>query len=146
MPFTLHAGEAAGAESVEQALNFGASRIGHGVRSIQSEGVMRKLIGSRTPLEMCPCSNLQTKTVQHLQDYPLRTFLERGVVATLNSDNMTVSQTDVKNEFRVLEADYQLSKEEAQQLLFNAIEAAFISNQDKKALLNEVQQRYPTLL
>ncbi|VEI46812.1 adenosine deaminase [Actinobacillus equuli] len=96
VPFTLHAGEAAGAESVEQALNFGASRIGHGIRSIQSESVMRKLIGSRTPLEMCPCSNLQTKTVQCLQDYPLRTFLERGVVATLNSDNMTVSQTNVK--------------------------------------------------
>lgn len=142
VPFPLHAGEAAGAESVEQALNFGASRIGHGVRSIQSEVVMRKLI----PLEMCPCSNLQTKTVQHLQDYPLRAFLERGVVATLNSDNMTVSQTDVRNEFQLLEADYQLTKEEAQQLLFNAIEAAFLSKQDKKALLSEIQQRYPTLL
>ncbi|WP_018651196.1 adenosine deaminase [Actinobacillus capsulatus] len=146
VPFTLHAGEAAGAESVEQALNFGASRIGHGIRSIQSESVMRKLIGSRTPLEMCPCSNLQTKTVQHLRDYPLRTFLERGVVATLNSDNMTVSQTNVQNEFHLLETDYQLTKEEALQLLFNAVEAAFLSKQDKKALLSEIQQRYPTLL
>ncbi|WGE31194.1 adenosine deaminase [Actinobacillus genomosp. 2] len=146
VPFTLHAGEAAGAESVEQALNFGALRIGHGVRSIQSETVMCQLINTRTPLEMCPCSNLQTKTVQHLKDYPLRTFLKRNVVATLNSDNMTVSQTNVKNEFQLLESDYQLTKEEAQQLLCNVIEAAFLYKQDKTALLNEIQQRYPALL
>ncbi|WP_150538324.1 adenosine deaminase [Actinobacillus vicugnae] len=145
VPFTLHAGEAAGAESVALALNFGASRIGHGVRAIQSETVMHRLIADRTPLEMCPCSNLQTKTVQHLQDYPLRAFLQRDVVATLNSDNMTVSQTNVQHEFHVLQTDYQLTEEEAKQLLLNAVEATFLSLQEKKALLHKIHQRHPEL-
>ncbi|AAP95347.1 adenosine deaminase [[Haemophilus] ducreyi] len=146
VPFTIHAGEAAGPESVQQALDFGATRIGHGIRAIESETVMKQLIDKRTPLEMCPCSNLQTKTVAQLADYPLRTFLMRGVVATLNTDNMTVSQTCIQQEYRLLAEQYQLSISEAKQLLLNSIAAAFLSNEDKKALLAHIQQRYPQLI
>lgn len=145
VPFTIHAGEAAGAESVQQALDLGVSRIGHGIRSIESESVMAQLISKATPLEMCPCSNLQTKTVQHLKDYPLRTFLTRGVVATLNTDNMTVSQTSLQQEYHLLEQEYELSAVEAKQLMLNSIAATFLPAEEKVALLNNIQQRYPQL-
>ena len=62
IPFTIHAGEAAGAENVQQAINLGASRIGHGIRAVESEQVMSDLAIKNIAVEMCPCSNLQTKS------------------------------------------------------------------------------------
>lgn len=139
VPFTLHAGEAAGAESVQQALLLGAKRIGHGVRACESEAVMSQLVTQKIPLEMCPCSNLQTKTVADLNQYPLRNFLQRGILATLNTDNMTVSQTSVAQEFALLEQAYQLTENEAKQLLENAINAAFLSAEEKAQLRQKIQ-------
>ena len=142
VPFTIHAGEAAGAENVAQALDLGAKRIGHGIRAAESEDVMQRLSVDRVALEMCPCSNLQTKAIKNLHDYPLRTFLIKGILATLNTDNMTVSQTYIQQEFRLLEADYQLKEEEAKKLLKNAIQVAFLNERDKQALQAYIMQRY----
>lgn len=142
VPFTIHAGEAAGAENVKQALDLGAKRIGHGIRAAESETVMQCLAVERIALEMCPCSNLQTKAIANLKDYPLRKFLVKGILATLNTDNMTVSQTQIKQEFELLEQDYQLSEQEAKQLLENAVQAAFLSDGDKQALREYIKQRY----
>lgn len=134
VPFTIHAGEAAGADNVQQAIDLGASRIGHGIRAAESERVMQNLATKRIGVEMCPCSNLQTKAIDKLENYPLRTFLMKGIIATLNTDNMTVSQTQVRQEFELLARDYRLTEIEAQRLLENAIEAAFLSDEDKAKL------------
>lgn len=82
VPFTIHAGEAAGPESIWKALEFGALRIGHGVRAAEDERLMEELIRRGTVLEMCPTSNLQTKAVRSLSEYPLRTYLDRGIKVT----------------------------------------------------------------
>ena len=63
VPFTIHAGEAAGPASIRKAVEFGAARIGHGVRAIEDEELMELLASREIPLEMCPISNLQTKAV-----------------------------------------------------------------------------------
>ena len=146
IPFTIHAGEAAGSENVQQALDLGAKRIGHGIRAAESDSVMQNLSAQKVAVEMCPFSNLQTKAITNLQDYPLRTFLMKGILATLNTDNMTVSQTCIQQEFRLLESDYQLREEEAKQLLKNAIQAAFLNERDKQALQSYITQRYSLTL
>lgn len=125
VPFTIHAGEADGPESIRAALKFGAARIGHGVRAIEDGELMEELAGRGTILEMCPTSNLQTKAVKRLSDYPLREYLRRGIKATVNSDNMTVSDTWVGREFGLLFREYALTEEEACQLRKNAEEAVF---------------------
>ena len=86
---------------------------------------MEELAGRGTILEMCPTSNLQTKAVKRLSDYPLREYLRRGIKATVNSDNMTVSDTWVGREFGLLFREYALTEEEACQLRKNAEEAVF---------------------
>ena len=141
IPFTIHAGEAAGAENVQQAINLGASRIGHGIRAVESEQVMSDLAIKNIAVEMCPCSNLQTKAIDNLKNYPLRTFLQKGIMATLNTDNMTVSQTEIKQEFELLESDYQLTEFEAKKLLNNAINASFLSIEDKIALKTYIKMK-----
>ena len=121
----LHAGEADGPESIWKALEFGAVRIGHGVRAAEDEKLMEELARRGIVLEMCPSSNLQTKAVTRLSDYPLREYLRRGIKATVNSDNMTVSDTWVGREFALLAQEYGLTRAEAEVLLKNARDAAF---------------------
>ncbi len=125
VPFTIHAGEADGAQSIRKALEFGALRIGHGVRAIEDEELMEELAERGCILEMCPSSNLQTKAVRSLSEYPLRTYLDRGIKVTVNSDNMTVSDTWVGKEFALLSQEYGLTEDEAGKLLENAEKAAF---------------------
>ena len=122
IPFTIHAGEAAGADSIWEALELGASRIGHGTAAVNDEALMRELAKRGTVIEMCPTSNIQTGAVKSIYDYPLRTFLSHNMKVTINSDNMTVSDTDVTKEFELLENKLSLTQEEKNILMKNAEE------------------------
>lgn len=137
VPFTLHAGEAAGPESVRQALELGAQRIGHGVRAIEDPALVEELARRQVPLELCPTSNLQTKAVASLVDYPVREYLRRGLRATLNTDNMTVSRTTLREEYEKLD----LTPRERDQLLENAVAASFLPPAAKAALGQRVRER-----
>lgn len=123
VPFTIHAGEAAGPESIWTALKFGAKRIGHGVRCLEDERLVDYLREHEIPLEVCPTSNFQTRVVEGT--YPLKKMLEKGLCVTLNTDNMTVSDTTLEKEFRVAENVLGLSEAEIQKLKDNSVKAAF---------------------
>lgn len=122
---TIHAGEADGPESVWKALEFGAKRIGHGVRSIEDEALVGELVRKQIPLEMCPTSNLNTAMFETLKDYPLVKLMEAGVKVTINTDNMSVSNTTIKNEFEKIIETFNLSKEQVEKIIANSKEASF---------------------
>lgn len=138
IPFTIHAGEAAGADSIRQALLFGAQRIGHGVRAEEDAEITELLLQRGIPLEMCPISNQQTKAVQNIDDYPLRRYLQQGMTVTVNTDNMVVSGTTIPTEFAFLRDNLALTAEEAQQLLKNSVTAAFLTADEKAELLKKL--------
>lgn len=138
IPFTIHAGEAAGPESIWAALSFGAKRIGHGVRSVEDPALVRALAENKVTLELCPTSNLQTKAVRNISDFPVRQLLRSGISATINTDNMMVSGTDIKKEFHMLKTELGLTAEEEIKLISNAAEAAFLPDTQKKALQEAV--------
>ena len=140
VPFTLHAGEADGPDSVWQALKLGASRIGHGVRSKEDPELVKYLREHRVPLELCPTSNLQTKAVPDLEHFPLREYLKEGLLATVNTDNMTVSRTTLAGEFELLRSAG-LMEEEYHTLLHNSVEAAFLPTEEKAALKDALNTR-----
>lgn len=125
LPFTIHAGEAAGAESIWKAIEFGAKRIGHGVRCLEDEQLLTYLREHQIPLELCPSSNLQTKAVQG--KYPLKELLEQGLCVTINTDNMTVSDTTLEKEFDFVKTVCGLSKEQLDTIKENAKRAAFVN-------------------
>ena len=135
VPFTLHAGEAAGPESVWQALELGAARIGHGVRAGEDPRLVEELARRRVPLELCPTSNLQTKAVPDLARFPLKEYLAQGVAATVNTDNMTVSRTTLAQEL----ASLRLSPQERRAVLLHSAEAAFLPPAQKAALRQAVE-------
>lgn len=138
LPFTLHAGEAAGPESVYAALEMGAARIGHGVRAGEDPGLLQKLAAAQVPLELCYTSNLQTKAVPAPQDFPLRRYLAQGVCCTVNTDNMAVSGTTLWEEYHRL-TGLGVTPEEKLALLQNACQAAFLPEPEKQRLASQTQ-------
>jgi adenosine deaminase len=136
---TVHAGEAAGPDSVRQALDpvegLGASRIGHGVRSIEDPGLVDLLARRGIFLEVCPTSNVQTSTVASYAEHPLGKFLERGVRATLNTDDPSISGIDLAHEYRVARDELGLGDDDLARLQKNAVDAAFLTPDERKALL-----------
>jgi adenosine deaminase len=142
VPFTIHAGEADGAESVRAAVRMGAARIGHGVRSFEDENLMDELAKSGIPLELCPTSNLQTVVFDELSSYPLRRFIEKGICITLNSDNRSVSATDAHRELELVGEEFSLTREEKRVLLQNSVRAAFASDEIKAELDRMIAEFY----
>lgn len=123
VPFTIHAGEADGPESIWTALKFGARRIGHGVRCLEDEKLVEYLREHRIPLEVCPTSNFQTKAVKG--EYPLKKMLEKGLCVTLNTDNTTVSGTSLEKEFSLAVNTLGLTEKEIERLKENAEKSRF---------------------
>ena len=139
---TIHAGEACGSSEVELAINeLHAKRIGHGVHfDINFENV--KLATEKgITFEFCPTSNLQTTSLEDYEHVPLRVFDRYGIKVTINSDNMTVSNTTVLQEYRHLFKVFKLQKFEVRHLLMNSINAAFIDFNKKQVLMRELDQR-----
>lgn len=138
IPFTIHAGEAAGALSVKSAITLGASRIGHGVRAKEDEEVVNELAKRKIPLEICPKSNLDTKTIASIKDLPINEFMSKGVIVTINTDDMTVSNTLLKDEYKLL---YENGITEAQlrQIACNSINYAFLEKKEKERLLSYLE-------
>lgn len=141
VPYTIHGGEAAGPESVREALEIGAKRIGHGVHALGDNALLALLAEKQIPLEMCPTSNLHTKAVKSLAEYPVREFLRRGVRATINTDNPGISRTTVENEFAALTREAGLTASETRALLHNAAGAAFLPPEKREALKKKIDER-----
>lgn len=126
IPFTIHAGEAAGPESIWRALEFGASRIGHGVRCIEDGALVDYLARYEIPLEVCPTSNMQTRVFGSGEEYPIKELLQSGVRVTLNTDNMTVSNTSVYREKELIKTRFNITDEEIERMEEYSEEAAFL--------------------
>lgn len=138
VPIVIHAGEAAGAESIWHALELGAVRIGHGIHALEDERLMCELKQKKIYLEMCYSSNLQIKTVGCAADYPLLRFMSAGIGVTLNTDNLTVSGTDLKREYAAVQKQFGLSDDTLRDIALNSVDAAFITNAQKDALRKRI--------
>jgi adenosine deaminase len=131
-----HAGEAAGAASVRQAvLELGVERIGHGIRAVEDPAVLDLLAERRVPLEVCPTSNLHTSTVPDYRSHPLPALLRRGIACTLNTDDPSISGIDLAHEYRVAAEELGLSPAEIRRMQETALEAAFLTPAERAELL-----------
>lgn len=124
---TVHAGEAAGAESVWDAIRLlGAERIGHGIRASEDPELLEFLLDRRIGLECCPTSNVQTSTVPDYASHPLKKFLEMGLLATINTDDPGISGIDLDYELNHAASAVGLSPELVAKAQANAAEIAFV--------------------
>lgn len=139
---TIHAGEAAGPESIWQALReLGAERIGHAVSAPRDPELINYLFDHRIPIESNLTSNVQTSTVKDYASHPLKFFLEKGLIATINTDDPGISAIDLHHEYDCAERLLGLSEHQIQQAQRNAFEAAFLSKGEKETLLEKCRNR-----
>ena len=132
---TIHAGEAASAQNVIDAINIlKAQRIGHGVRIKDMKDAYDLVKKTGVVLEMCPTSNIQTKAIECLNKYPLYDFYKDGIKLSINTDNRTISNIDLSNEIKVISDEFNMSKEKYKDIYLNTIDAIFADESTKKWL------------
>lgn len=141
IPFTIHAGEASGKESIKTAIEMGAKRIGHGLNYEGNSEIINLLKKNKIALEMCPTSNIQTKAITDFKNYPLFKLYKMGIMTTINTDNRTVSNTNLTKEYELLLSNFDLKIDDIIKMNEYAINAAFLSDKDKKKLLIEYKRQ-----
>lgn len=138
---TVHAGEASGSNSVREAINLlGAERIGHGIRAVENSEVVQLLYKRNIALEVCPTSNFQTGAVPGLTLHPLIDLFGLRLKVTINTDDPSVSDTTLTDEYVVAIKAIGLPKRLIFRALRNAIEAAFIPDEERDALRQTFKQ------
>ena len=142
IPFTIHAGEADGALSVRSAIDMGACRIGHGVRSFEDKELLCEIAERGIALELCPTSNLNTKVFDSIENYPIENFLLADVPITINTDNMSVSNTTLADEFEKLASVYEFSKEELEKIVRTAVTVSFADLATKEKVLARIEGNF----
>lgn len=138
-----HAGEEGPAKYVWEALDLlEVSRVDHGNHSLDDEKLIQELIKRKMPLTVCPLSNLKLKVVKNLKQHPLKKMLEKGLLATINSDDPAYFGGYINENYIEIAKALNLSKEEITQLAKNSFKASFISEDAKKQMIEKVEEYY----
>ncbi|MHA2601658.1 MAG: adenosine deaminase [Candidatus Thorarchaeota archaeon SMTZ1-83] len=141
-----HAGEAAGPQSIWDALNhLNVERIGHGVTAREDPELMKHLKDKKIAIEMCPVSNVRTGVVSDIASHPIRQFFDSGLLVTVNSDDPSFFHTDLNNEFTQLHRHLDFSLEELFQISLNSINVSFLPRQRKVELRDSFEREYEQL-
>jgi adenosine deaminase len=132
---TIHAGETGIGKNVLEAVELlGAERIGHGVFIKDCAKAYHIVKDKGITLEMCPTSNIQTKAIDTFKNHPIYNFYNDGIRVTVNTDNRTVSDTNMTKECDILLREFNITFEEYKQIYLNSVDAAFVDNELKEWL------------
>jgi adenosine deaminase len=142
-----HAGEAAGAESIWQAVNeLGVERIGHGVTAINEPKLLEHLKKRNIAIETCPTSNVRTRVVRTLKSHPVKVFHDFGLTVTVNTDDPSMFGTDMNNEYLQLQRQLGFSLSELFKLSLNAVNSSFLSEESKSKMRDSFIKTYNRML
>jgi adenosine deaminase len=138
-----HAGEEDTPASVSDTLDLlHVERIDHGIRAMEDPELVARLAAERTPLTVCPLSNVALRAVDTLADHPLPAMLRAGIVATVNSDDPPYFGGYIDDNYRAVQAEFALTDEQLQTLALNSFEACFIDSAQRAAWQDEVRAFY----
>jgi aminodeoxyfutalosine deaminase len=136
MRLTAHAGETGPPESVWGALNLHAERIGHGLTAFHDPDLVEELAQRQVPVEICLSSNLRTGLCPNLNDHPAKSYFDRGVMITLNSDDPAMFGTSLAREYQLAQQAFGFTDEHLRELARNSFEASFLPAEKKLEFLN----------
>lgn len=139
IPFTIHAGEADDKKGILKAISFKTKRLGHGVRCIEDMETVKLIKDKEITLEVCPTSNIQTNIYQNYQSHPIKQLYEFGVLVTINTDNRTVSNISLTEEYQKLNKTFGFNIADFKKMNINAINAAFLSEVEKKKYIDIIK-------
>ena len=133
---TAHAGETAGPESMWGALNVHAERLGHGVTAMHDDDLIEELAQRQVPVEICLTSNQRTGVCPNLADHPVKSYFDRGIMITLNTDDPAMFSTTLSREYQLAQDHFGFTNEHLRELTRNSFEASFLPAEKKLEFLN----------
>jgi len=133
---TAHAGETGGPESIWGALNLKAERIGHGLTAARDPELIEELAGRQVPIEVCITSNLRTGCCETLEQHPVRSYFDNGLMITLNTDDPAMFRTTLSREYQIAQDAFGFTDEHLRELARNSFEASFLPAEKKLQMLN----------
>ena len=139
IPFTIHAGENGSYKEIELAIKLGARRIGHGIHAYESEEIQKMLRDNNVLLEICPTSNVQTNSISEYENHPIYNFYKNDLKVCINTDNKTVSNITLNDEYMKLYNSFNFSIEDFKKMNIYAANSAFLSDEDKEKLINIIE-------
>ena len=135
-----HAGEEGPPAYVHEALDLlHIDRMDHGNRSMEDEGLIKRLAAEQMTLTVCPLSNLKLCVVDDLKDHPVPEMLRRGLHVTLNSDDPAYFGGYVNQNYSELAKAVGLTREQVNRMATNSFEGSFLAEADKAARIAEVE-------
>ncbi|MFD8366701.1 adenosine deaminase [Streptomyces hygroscopicus] len=135
-----HAGEEGPPAYVWEALDvLGVDRIDHGVRCLEDEALVARLVADRIPLTVCPLSNVRLRVVDRLEDHPLPAMLDAGLLVTVNSDDPAYFGGYVGDNYTAVRDALGLDEATLRTLARNSFEAAFLDEETRAAYLKELE-------
>ncbi|MDO5665016.1 MAG: adenosine deaminase [Bacteroidia bacterium] len=136
-----HAGEEGPAEYVWEAIDLlEAERIDHGVSSVDDPDLMEELRDREIPLTVCPLSNLKLKVVENLKDIPVKIFLEKGILVTLNSDDPSYFGGYVNDNYLQTAEALNLSRNDIYTMAKNSFLASFITENERSIFIEKLRE------
>ena len=114
------------------------SRVDHGVRCIEDEALVERLIQEKMPLTVCPLSNIKLCVFDRMEEHNILQLLERGLCVTVNSDDPSYFGGYMTENFVAMNNAFSMSIEQVEQLIKNAIEGSFATEDRKKELLEKL--------
>ena len=140
---TAHAGEAAGANSIWAAVEkLGVERIGHGVRANEDSELISLLKERQIPLEMCVISNVKTGVCSSIEVHPIKQYFQQGLMVTVNSDDPTMFNTTISQEYLVLVQKLGFTISDLKRLSLNGIDASFMPDENKKLMRSQFEKEW----
>ena len=134
VPFTCHAGDSQGPDTVRDAMDFGARRIGHGHHIYDDPTLWPRVIRQGVTLEICPTSNIQCKTQPSYALHPAKRLLDAGLRVTISTDNMTLAAVTLEDEYRHCVTQMGFTGEDLRTMARYALDAAFLPEAEKREI------------
>ncbi len=134
-----HAGESTGPQSIWDSLDhLGAERIGHGIAAAQDPALLQRLVDDGIVLEVCPTSNVRTRSVPSIAEHPLPQLVDAGVAVTINSDDPPMFGTTLTREYEIAADLLGLDRAGVKRLALTAVDASFAPDDVKARLRAEI--------
>jgi adenosine deaminase len=146
LPAVPHAGETTGPESIIGALDaLHAVRIGHGIRCLEDETLVKRLREEQVPLDVCPTSNVCLKQVATLAKHPLPRLMAEGLLLTINSDDPPMFNTTLTREYQQITSTFGFTQPQIETFVLNALQVSFLPAEQKAGLRNEFHSQFQAL-
>jgi adenosine deaminase len=138
-----HAGEEGPPEYVWEALNIlNVNRIDHGNRALEDNLLIDRLVENKVPLTVCPLSNVKLRNVNAIEEHPIKTMLDKNLVATINSDDPAYFGGYMNENYSAITNALNLSKDDLYQLTLNSFNSTFLNEDEKIVLINRLDRFY----